>query len=106
MLNKNRTSLRVLDAKQRDEYSKQLMMHIADNTNCEMSIEPHNDYTICLLSGADSDSIMDVFNKSLISQLNLYIEKVLKTDPTYYNRSLILFESEVGDNHVSVKWST
>jgi len=97
--------LRTLDTKNRDEYSEMLMQNVASKLDCEMTISRDANFATCRIIGEASSKIIQFFNKSIIPTLNNYIENVMESDPAYYNRSLILFETEVTNDGVIVRWA-
>jgi len=97
--------LRTLDTKNRDEYSQKLLSVIASKLGCEVQITRDENFATGRITGEKASTIIGMFNKSIIPTLNNYIETVMDTDPSYYNRSLILFETEVTNNGVVIRWA-
>ena len=97
--------LRSIDPKDKNLFSRMLMQKIAKLNECDISIVNDENFATCRIIGQDPNTIIDSINKNLISTLNNYIENEMESDPSYYNRSVVFFESEVIKDGVIVRWS-
>jgi len=99
------TSLRNLKTNEKHDFSTVLMDHIAAVHKCDAQVQKSEYFGVCIFSGASSTDILKTLNKSILPQLNRFIEDVLDSNPAYYNRTNLLFESEVTQDRLIVRWA-
>jgi len=96
--------LRSIEPKDKDLFSRKLLQKIAKLNNCEITVMVDENFANCRIIGEDPNTLINDINKHLIPTLNSYIENDIGTDPSYYNRSIVFFETEVIKDGVVVRW--
>jgi len=98
-------SLKTLTSTQKDTCIRRSIEKTINAMGLENSIGRQEDFNIAILFSDNPEAVMSQLNVFVIPTINEYIETELNESSSRYNRSMILFESEVQKDKLFIRWS-
>jgi len=98
-------SLKTLTSAQKDTCIRRGIEKTINAMSLENSIGHQEDFNVAILFSDNPEAVMSQLNVFIIPTINEYIETELNESSSRYNRSMILFESEVQKDKLFIRWS-
>jgi len=100
-----RLSLKTLTAAQKNTCIRKGIEKVINNMGLENTIGCQGDFNVAILFSENPEDVMAKLNSFVIPTINEYIETELNEKASRYNRSMILFESEIQKDKLFIRWS-
>jgi len=100
-----RLSLKNLTSKQKDVCIRSAIEKTANKLNIESTIGNQEGFCVSILFNENPENVLTELNKFIIPTINSYIETELNEKASRYNRSMILFESEIQKDRLFIRWA-
>jgi hypothetical protein len=103
----NVKSLKLVSKEKLTEFMKWFLLESSAKLGkyCDIkNFDSHHIAVIDVTSKKEAESLLSKLSMSSFTYLNKFIENDLKEDPKDYARNMVLFESEVGDNRLLMKF--
>jgi len=97
-------SLKSLSTKQKDICIRKSIEMTCNSLNIENTIGNQNGFIVAIMFNDNPEHVLLQINKSIIPTINKYIESELNEKASSYNRSMILFESEIQKDKLFIRW--
>jgi len=99
-----RLSLKTLSTKQKDACIRKSIEMTVNSLNIESTIGNQEDFCIAIMFNENPEAVLSTLNSFIIPTINNYIENELNEKASRYNRSMILFESEIQKDRLFIRW--
>jgi len=99
-----RLALKPLSKKDKTECIRKTIETVINSHNLESTIGNQEGFNIAIIFSDNPEETLMAINATIIPTMNSYIESTIGESASNYNRSMILFESEIQKDKVFIRW--